>query len=52
MDAVTIRFVERTEQLGLAEDMCLIIDESGNPKKGKESVAVKRQHCGQTGKDR
>jgi len=50
MDAVTLRFADQLKQLGLLDDMCLIIDESGNPKKGKKSAAVKRQYCGQTGK--
>lgn len=50
MDAVTLYFVEQLKPLSLLEDLCLIIDESGNPKKGKKSAAVKRQYCGQTGK--
>ena len=31
-------------------DVCVIIDETGNPKKGKKSVAVARQWCGNLGK--
>jgi SRSO17 transposase len=31
-------------------DTCLIIDESGNPKKGDQSVGVARQWCGNLGK--
>jgi SRSO17 transposase len=36
--------------LGGYDDSCLIIDESGNPKKGDKSVGVSRQWCGQLGK--
>ena len=36
--------------LGGHADSCLIIDESGMPKKGKKSVGVSRQWCGQLGK--
>src|SRR5215210_6024222 len=35
---------------GGQEDTMLMIDESGLPKKGKESVGVARQWCGQLGK--
>jgi SRSO17 transposase len=37
-------------ELGGHEDTMLMIDESGLPKKGKESVGVARQWCGQLGK--
>ncbi|RFM30738.1 transposase [Chitinophaga silvisoli] len=37
---------------GLDDDTCLIIDESGNSKNGKQSVGVKMQYCGQLGKNR
>lgn len=37
-------------QLGGGEDTMLMIDESGMPKKGTESVGVSRQWCGQVGK--
>lgn len=50
MDVVTVQFAEQLKRLNLQEDTCLIIDESGNPKKGKHSASVKRQYCGQTGK--
>lgn len=50
MDVITLQFWHRLEHLGLEEDTCLIIDESGNPKKGKHSAGVKRQYCGQVGK--
>jgi SRSO17 transposase len=35
---------------GDSPDTCLIIDESGNPKKGNQSVGVSRQWCGNLGK--
>lgn len=50
MDVVTLTFWEKLQSLRLAEDTCLIIDEAGNPKKGRESAGVKRQYCGQVGK--
>ena len=50
MDAVTLQVWQRLQDLGLQEDTCLIIDEAGNPKKGRESAGVKRQYCGQVGK--
>lgn len=36
--------------LGGQEDSCLLVDESGFPKKGTKSVGVKRQWCGEVGK--
>lgn len=36
--------------LGGKKDSCLIIDETGFPKKGDKSVGVSRQWCGQLGK--
>ncbi len=50
MDVVTLTFWHKLQALGLTEDTCLIIDEAGNPKKGRESAGVKRQYCGQVGK--
>jgi len=42
---------QETDQLiGGKKDSCLIIDESGTPKKGNKSVGVARQWCGQLGK--
>ena len=41
---------EADQQLGGDADSCLIIDESGCPKKGRDSVGVARQWCGQLGK--
>jgi len=37
-------------EIGGHEDTMLLIDESGLPKKGEESVGVARQWCGQLGK--
>ncbi len=50
MDVVTLQFWKLIESLGLTADSCLIIDEAGNPKKGRHSAGVKRQYCGQVGK--
>jgi SRSO17 transposase len=50
MDVVTLQFWQMLQNLGLAADCCLIIDDSGNPKKGRHSAGVKRQYCGQIGK--
>lgn len=50
MDVVTLQFWQMIQRLGLQEDSCLIIDECGNPKKGRHSAGVKRQYCGQLGK--
>lgn len=36
--------------IGDKKDACLIIDESGHPKKGDKSVGVSRQWCGELGK--
>jgi SRSO17 transposase len=44
MDAVTLGFADQIKQAGLQDDICLIIDECGNPKKGKHSAAV-RNRC-------
>lgn len=50
MDKPTVDFWHLLKENGLEDDTCLIIDESGNPKKGKRSDAIKRQYCGQIGK--
>lgn len=50
MDVVTLQFWQMLQNLGLAADCCLIVDDSGNPKKGCHSAGVKRQYCGQIGK--
>ena len=36
--------------VGGRKNSCLLVDESGMPKKGKKSVGVSRQWCGQLGK--
>lgn len=38
------------ELLGGTAESCLVIDETGIPKKGRKSVGVARQWCGQLGK--
>jgi SRSO17 transposase len=50
MDTVTLQFWELLQRAELDQDTCLIIDETGNPKKGRHSAGVKRQYCGQVGK--
>jgi SRSO17 transposase len=41
---------DANELLGGSEESFLLIDESGFPKKGRESVGVARQWCGRLGK--
>ena len=49
-DQVAILFYRAIEKLGALANLCLVIDESGNPKKGKSSAGVERQYCGKVGK--
>lgn len=42
--------LETDKHMGGQPDSCLIIDESGHPKKGRHSVGVSRQWCGNLGK--
>ena len=41
---------DANSHIGGNDDSCLIIDETGIPKKGEKSVGVSRQWCGQLGK--
>jgi SRSO17 transposase len=50
-DEVAKRFYKLVERLGSLANLCLIIDESGIAKKGKESAGVAHQYCGSTGKN-
>ena len=49
-DQVAIRFYKLIERLNAVANLCLIIDESGMPKKGDQSAGVTRQYCGASGK--
>ena len=50
-EAVCAKISQDTNRLlGGSPDSCLIIDPSGIPKKGRHSVGVERQYCGNTGK--
>lgn len=49
-DQVAIGFHKLVERLNALSNLCLIIDESGIPKKGDQSAGVARQYCGATGK--
>ena len=49
-DQVAMLFYKPIEGLGALANLCLVIDESGNPKKGNASAGVERQYCGKVGK--
>lgn len=43
-------FYKLIQGLRAMSNLCLVIDESGIPKKGKQSAGVERQYCGAIGK--
>jgi SRSO17 transposase len=50
-DEVARQFYKLVERVGSLANLCLIIDESGIAKKGRESAGVAHQYCGSTGKN-
>jgi SRSO17 transposase len=48
--AILNRIAKEAGKLLAGKDTCLLIDETGFPKKGRTSVGVMRQYCGRTGK--
>jgi SRSO17 transposase len=49
-DRVAGEFYKLIQGLGAMSNLCLVIDESGIPKKGEQSAGVERQYCGAIGK--
>ena len=50
MDSIAHNFINLLSDNNLADDVSLLIDESGFTKKGKKSAGVKHQYNGQAGK--
>jgi SRSO17 transposase len=50
MKSIEINFQKGIQKLGLENEVCLLIDESGFSKKGKNSIGVKQQYNGNAGK--